>query len=283
MSQDSPGLRAAPPSRRTKIALGLIACVMAAAIGLTGAAAAADWSGRAAQSAKGSQANVTVPGVPRFFNYPSPFGDNAGEPSIGINWNTELSFSNSNASIPNGGTSLYFGGFMPYMAKVVFSDCQSPAKATWTKKPLITASTTRVFGDPILFTDHLTGRTFVCQLEGLTPAGSTVDFTDNDGNSFTPVAPPAGAPSCVDHETIGGGIFHSPLTGIGYANAVYYASQCVADATCSLSLNGGQAYLPNVPMFTVLDCDGLHGHIKVAPNDGTVYVTDKECAIAGIP
>jgi hypothetical protein len=30
-------------------------------------------------------------------------------------------------------------------------------------------------------------------------------------------------------------------------------------------------------MFTVADCDGLHGHIKVAPNDGTVYVPDKGC------
>src|SRR6266850_285964 len=278
MSQDSPGLRAAPPSQRTKIALGLIACVMAAAIGLTGAAAAADWSGRAPPSAQGSQASVTIPGVPRFFNYPSPFGDNAGEPSIGINWNTELSFSNSNASIPNGGTSLYFGGFMPYMAKVVFNDCQSPAKATWTKKPLLTASTTRVFGDPILFTDHVTGRTFVSQLEGLTPAGSTTDKTDNDGDTFSPTEG-SGLPSCVDHQTIGGGPFHAPLTGTDplYPNAIYYASQCISDATASLSLDGGVTYGPGVPMFTVADCAGLHGHVKVAPNDGTVYVPDKAC------
>src|SRR5215831_14347891 len=60
-----------------------------------------------------------VAGPPRFFNYVSPPGtaDDAGEPSIGINWSSEQSFSNSNGSIPNGGTACYFGGFMQYMAR----------------------------------------------------------------------------------------------------------------------------------------------------------------------
>src|SRR5438876_870933 len=30
-------------------------------------------------------------------------------------------------------------------------------------------------------------------------------------------------------------------------------------------------------MFTIADCSGLHGHIKVSPADGTVYVPDKGC------
>ena len=221
---------------------------------------------------------ASTPGVPRFFNYASPAGtaDNAGEPSIGINWTTERVFSNSNGSIPNGGTANYFGGFLPYMVKVTFDDCQSPAKATWEQKPLLTANTPRVFGDPILFTDHVTGRTFVTQLEGLTPAGSTTDITDNDGDSFSP-SEGSGAPSCIDHETIGGGPFHAPLSGTTlYPNAIYYASQCVSDAVCALSLDGGRTFVASVPMFTVADCDGLHGHIKVAP-DGTVYVPDKGC------
>ena len=131
---------------------------------------------------------TTTPGNPRFFNYASPAGtaDNAGEPSLGMNWTTEQIFNNRNGPIPNGGTANYFGGFLPYMVKVTFDDCQSPAKVTWEQKPLLTANTPRVFGDPILFTDHVTGRTFVSQLEGLTPAGSTTDLTDNDGDSFTP-------------------------------------------------------------------------------------------------
>src|SRR5207249_10134948 len=69
---------------------------------------------------------------------------------------------------------------------------------------------------------------------------------------------------------------HTPLTGSLYPDASYYASQCVADAVCAVSLDGGQTFLASVPMFTVADCDGLHGHLKVAP-DGTVYVPDKGC------
>ena len=218
-----------------------------------------------------------APGQPRFINYSSPtgVGDDSGEPSIGSNWTREQSFSNSQRAIPNGGSTNYFGGFSPYMLNVVFNDCQSPALVEWNQKALLTANTPRGFGDPILFTDKITGRTFVCQEEGLTPAGSTTDYTDDDGGSFLP-SEGSGAPSCVDHETIGGGPFHAPLSSPVYPHAVYYASQCVADATIAVSLDGGQTFGPSVPMFTISDCAGLHGHIKVAP-DGTVYVPDKAC------
>jgi len=223
-------------------------------------------------------------GTPRFFNYVSPqgTGDDAGEPSIGSNWTREQVFSNSMRSIPNGGSTTYFGGFLPYLLKITFNDCQSPALATWEQKPLLTANTPRVFGDPILYTDPTTGRTFVSQLEGLTPLGSTTDFTDNDGDSFLP-SEGSGIPSCIDHQTFGGGPFHAGLSGTGlYPNAIYYASQCIADATCSISLDGGVTFAPGVPMFAISDCDGLHGHVKVAP-DGTVYVPDKQCAVGTVP
>src|SRR5689334_624196 len=122
-------------------------------------------------------------GPPRFFNYTSPVGvgDDSGEPSIGSNWTRETVFNNSRGPIPNGGSTNYFGGFAPYMLNVIFNDCQSPALVTWNQKTLLTANTPRVFGDPILFTDRMTGRTFVTQEEGLTPAGSTTDYTDDDG------------------------------------------------------------------------------------------------------
>lgn len=248
-------------------------CLAAAAVASATPAAPA-----ARSVAQPAAAQATTPMIPRYFNFVSPpgTGDNAGEPSIGSDWKTERTFSNSNGSIPNGGTATYFGGFLPYMIRVTFNDCQSPALATWEQKPTLLSNTARVFGDPILFTDHQTGRTFVSQLEGLTPAGSTTDITDNDGDSFL-VSEGSGLPSCIDHQTVGGGPFHAPLTGgTLYPDAIYYASQCIADATIALSLDGGFTFLPSVPMFTVADCDGLHGHIKVAP-DGTVYVPDKAC------
>jgi hypothetical protein len=233
---------------------------------------------------------AAAPGAPRFFTYMSPPGvaDSAGEPSIGSNWTKETVFTNHNLngttnSIPNGGSTLYFGGFLPAMLKVTFSDCSSPAGALWEQKPLISASTPRAAGDPILFTDSITGRTFVAQLEGLTPAGATIDITDDDGDTFTPSD--GVVPSDVDHETLGGGPYHSPIpNGVNplYPNAVYYASQSVAEARCLRSDTGGLLFSQgSAPMFTAATCDGLHGHVKVspstAPDAGTVYVPDKGC------
>ncbi len=272
MSPDSPALRARS-IRALLSPLLLTAAVLSLDTTPSHAVPVAPWRNPA------MPAPASVPGVPRFINYATPPGvaDAAGEPSIGSNWTTEQTFSNSLRAIPNGGQVNYFGGFMPYMLSATFNDCQSPAKVTWNQKPLLTANTPRVYGDPILFTDNVTGRTWVTQEEGLTPLGSTTDITDNDGNTFSP-SQGSGAPSCVDHETMGAGPFHAPLTGgtALYPHAVYYASQCVADATIALSLDGGVTFGPSVPMFTIYDCAGLHGHIKVAP-DGTVYVPDKAC------
>jgi len=237
-------------------------------------------------SAPTSTATATAPpGTPRFFSYMSPQGvaDSSGEPSIGSNWTKEAISHNHNVNgsinnIPNGGTSLYFGGFSPAMAKVTWDDCSSPAGALWENKPLLSANTPRGFGDPILFTLHDTGRTFVAQLEGLTPAGSTIDITDDDGDHFTPSD--GVIPSDIDHETLGGGPYHSPLPNPGplYPEAVYYASQSITDARAFRSDNGGLLFSQAAtPMFTIADCSGLHGHIKVSPADGTVYVPDKGC------
>src|SRR5947208_10567444 len=195
-----------------------------------------------------------APGIPRFQNYPSPPGiaDNVGEPSIGCNWKTETNSSNSMFNIPNGGRVMLFGGFSPELYRATFDDCSSPAKPKWEAKPLLLASTPRAAGDPILFTDHDTGRTFVSQLEGLTPAGSTTDITDDDGDNFAP-SEGSSLPSDIDHQTFGGGRFHDgalgPLTS--YPDAVYYASQSVADARAALSQDGGLTFGPASPMYNI--------------------------------
>ena len=76
------------------------------------------------------QATASTPGVPRFTNYPAPAGiaDDVGEPSIGCNWKSEQTFSNSMFSIPNGGRVMLFGGFSPEVYRATFNDCSSPAK-----------------------------------------------------------------------------------------------------------------------------------------------------------
>src|SRR3989440_7139207 len=227
-----------------------------------------------------NQPAATTPGVPRFINYASPPGiaDDVGEPSIGCNWKSETSHANSMFSIPNGGRVMLFGGFSPDLYRATFDDCSSPAKPNWEAKPLLLASTPPAAGDPILFTDHDTGRTFVSQLEGLTPAGSSTDITDDDGDNFTP-SEGSSLPSDIDHQTFGGGIFHAGALGpvTAYPNAVYYASQSVSDARATVSQDGGLTFGPAFPLYTVNDCAGLHGHIKVSPKDGTVYVPNVGC------
>src|SRR5207247_2295315 len=109
------------------------------------------------------------PGTPRFSNYLTPPGvaDFAGEPLIGVNRKSERLFS----GVPNGGTANYFGGFLAYMVRATFNDAVWPAKVTWEKAPLTLVTAPRLFGDPYLYTDPQTGRTFVAQEMGLTPAG----------------------------------------------------------------------------------------------------------------
>jgi hypothetical protein len=61
-----------------------------------------------------------------------------------------------------------------------------------------------------------------------------------------------------------------------YPNAIYYASQDVGLAQIARSDNGGLTFGVAIPMYTLVQCGGIHGHIKVAP-DGTVYVPNKSC------
>lgn len=204
------------------------------------------------------------PGTPRFINYPAPpgLGDGWGEPSIGSNWLTNKV--------------LFFGGLSQYALSVSFDDSSSPARTTWTQLPLNLDTLPRaVGGDPILYTDHLTGRTLISQLQfGTTTA--TLDYTDNDGATLQP-SMGAGIASGIDHQTLGGGPFHTPLPqGTLYPNAVYYCAQDVGAANCALSVDGGRTFGPAVPIYNDTQCGGLHGHVKVAP-DGTVYVPNKWC------
>ncbi len=201
-------------------------------------------------------------------------GKDAGEPSIGVNWKTGQVF-----------------------LQAVLRTVRATFPPTGSGAPLIndvsSFTTSQTSLDPYLFTDSRTGRTFADQL--LT-ASSACAFTDTDGpgvgtqvvtadtpatTGYTPCGqlPTAG----VDHQTLGGGRYSDtakpPTAGAtGYPNAVYYCSQGIAAAFCQRSDTGGQVFQPGIPIYTTADgCGGLHGHVRVAPNDGTVYVPNKAC------
>src|SRR5467141_2838543 len=191
--------------------------------------------------------------------YPNPNGVSGGEPSCGVDWKTKKV--------------MYQAGLTTL--QVSFNDCTSPATAKWEDVSFITTSVVSL--DAILFTDRFTNRTFVSQLTG---QDSLAAFTDDDGTTWIP-SQGGGIPSGVDHETGGGGIFGPPLTrdpnGPIYPDAVYYCSQDIATAFCARSDDGGLNYGAGVPTWTLSDCGGLHGHVKVSPSDGTVYVPNKGC------
>src|SRR5713226_6931374 len=211
-----------------------------------------------------------APGAPTFINYPAPndctgtqqppgciqplmgsttAGEHsAGEPSIGVDWNTGKTF------IEAGNHSL----------RVTFNDSVKPATAFWEDKRSPFA---RVSLDPIL-------------------------FTDDDGDTWLPTQG-SGQPAGVDHQTVGGGPYASPVpvTRTSYPHAIYYCSQDIATAFCSRSDDGGLTFGPGVPiyLFTTVNgverpvapgtCGGLHGHVRVSP-DGTAYVPNEKCSDA---
>ncbi|MDQ3927830.1 MAG: PKD domain-containing protein, partial [Chloroflexota bacterium] len=134
--------------------------------------------------------------------------------------------------------------------------------------------------DPILFTDPVTGRTFSSQLNVRT---SLMAFSDDDGETWVPSEGGSALLSAVDHQTVASGPWApaAPLTSTDtYTHAVYYCSQDVADASCSVSHDGGVTFPPPVPMYTAAQCGGLHGHVRIAA-DGTAYVPNRRCGLAG--
>lgn len=224
------------------------------------------FKGTIALEAKGTNPAPSTETAPTYTNYAAPEtlpnAHNAGEPSIGVNWNTN--------------SVMYQAYYSTYRVK--FNDSTSPATATWLDKsaglPECTAETSL---DPILFTDHQTGRTFESQLLVNPVVNSLTCYTNDDGDTWN-ISEGGGVGSGVDHQTVGGGPFSA--TGIGaitsYPNAVYYCSQDIVSALCSASHDGGVTFNPAVPVYTFENCSGLHGHVKVAPN-GAVYLPNGHC------
>lgn len=193
------------------------------------------------------------------FSAPAPIGRSAAEPSIGVNRNTG---------------NVFFQSYTETLRVNGFDD--STGNATWedTAPPL----TSLVSLDPILFTDPSTGRTFVSQLA----AGcSLMAYTDDDGETWNQNPIGCGLANGADHQTVGGGAF-SPdgprVPNADYEHAVYYCSHAIVSGQCAASWDGGTTFNPAVPAYSLADCRGLHGHIKVGP-DGTAYIPHGGCDI----
>ncbi len=225
------------------------------------------YQGSATVQSASNQAPPSACAVPTFDNYQPPVGfprrDNSGEPSVGVNWNTGAVMTMSRLQAN----------------RTTFDDSTSPANPTTTSWFPRTSPTIVTGLDPILFTDSVTGRTIAGELNGA--AGATNGFiSDDDLSTILASFQTGGGTQGVDHQTIGGG---PPKAGVvgrqptgAYPHLTYYASQSIATATVATSFDGGVTYQPAVPAYTLAECGGLHGHIKVAPN-GTAYLPNKGC------
>ena len=185
-------------------------------------------------------------------------GRNAGEPSIGNNWNTGVTNFQSDLET----LFITFNNSCPANGQT----------ATWVNRAAPTSQV--IDSDPIGFTDRLTGRTFAAELSATSPT-CKISYTDDDGVTWVPS--PGTLGSGIDHETIGGGPYRAPVpAGLVYPNAVYYCSQDLVAAFCLRSDDGGVHWGPPVQTYTT-ECGGLHGHVKVSPVDGTVYLPNNAC------
>lgn len=225
--------------------------------------------------------------APRYQNYAAPagLGTDAGEPSIGVDWNPNVpSLKNTTSpfKLNTGGVAFFQSG--PHTLRSNFDDCCSPAKNTWddVTTPLVQQAP---LSDPIGYVDRQTGRVYSLDLIG-GQGNSLMAFSDDDGNSYLP-GQGGGAGAGPDHQTIGGGPYNPNSTPPPpphplYPNATYYCSQNIAaEAQCSRSDDGGQTFGPAVPIFNPTQClGGIHGHVKVA-SDGTVYVPNASCSTGG--
>lgn len=192
-----------------------------------------------------------VVGQPTFTTYTPPgnllYVDSAGEPSIGVNWQTNRVMYQSFAAT----------------YRATFNDAVSPPSVLWED---VTAPESIFNVDPILHTDSVTGRTWAGGLDG---ACSVLAMTDDDGDSWLPVGN-----SCVatlDHESLGSGPYADPAPPTAlYERGLYYCAQA-SIVTCAVSYDGGISFASSTNVPCEFANPGGHGTVHVAPN-GRVYI-----------
>ena len=200
-------------------------------------------------------AAITAPSF-TLYNAPSslPNEDSAAEPSLGVPWGTDVA--------------MYQSWVDTY--KVTFNDAVSPPTAAWSD---VSSPYSLINIDPILATDHVTGRTFA---GGLSGACSVLSYSDNDGASWTPMGNSCSG-ATLDHETVGSGPWYGGAipNGAVYPRAVYYCAQ-LSLAQCAVSHDGGLTFKSGVPIQCGSFTPSFHGSVHVAPN-GTAYLPFLTC------
>ena len=190
--------------------------------------------------------------------------DSAGEPSLGYDPKTDQVLFMANKS------TFRVGDFGAGNERATWTDITDPVEGAQTS-------------DPILWRDPTTGRTFINQL--MLQGGSLQAYTDDNGKTYTHSTMGGGIGISFDHQTVTTGK-PAPEQGtlpkpIGYPNYVYYCTNDLYAANCSVSVDGGRNFLAQTPVYAGTlaqgPCAAIFGHIKTDPRSGTVYLPPNSC------
>lgn len=205
-----------------------------------------------------------APDAPRDVRGRPTAGDRAGEPSLGVFPTT------GNIAFMANQATFRVSDFGPRDEQATWTDITDPVEGAQTS-------------DPILWTDPTTGRTFVNQLE--LQGGSLQAYTDDEGKTYTRSTMGGGIGISFDHQSVVTGIRTADQSvlpaPIGYPNYVYYCTNDLYAADCSVSIDGGLNFGAQVPVYAGElaggPCTAIFGHLKTDPRDGTVYLPPNGC------
>lgn len=193
-----------------------------------------------------------APGTASFVAYTLPGDASAGEPSIGIPWDTDHVFVQAF-------TDTYRG---------VFPE-NGTGEPEWTD---VTPPFSQINLDPLLVVDSPTGRIFAGGLNG--PC-SVMGISDDNGENWVPAGNMCSGVR-FDHQSLGAGAWAaSPVPRGALGRATYYCAQ-LDTVACATSIDGGRTWLPWMDVMG--GCTGFHGHIKVSEASGQAVLPFADCA-----
>ncbi len=174
----------------------------------------------------------------------------AGEPTIGIPWNTDSLFYHEGVHT--------FRGRFDDAGKVTWDDVTPPYQVPTNL-------------DPMLVADVDTGRVFA---GGLLGPCSSMMYSDDDGETWLPTINMCSGAN-FDHQSIGLGPPAGPVPGLQEGRHIGYYCAQGGTISCARSLDEGTTWGPfqDVPG----SCGGFHGHIRASPLTGMAVVPTGSC------